>query len=133
MKKITGIVFVLCGLICVSTTVTYSQVTQASQQVETKQADVNNDGKPDVTYYSDGKYVAKVEADTNYDGKPDVIMHLKDGKLESAEADTDYNGTTDKKFTDTSEFKKWVNENNPDFDKHLNRVDWQFNSIAVRF
>lgn len=103
----------------------YAQATSASQILQTKTIDLNNDGNPDVTYYHDGKYVAKAEADTNYDGKPDVTVYTKDGKFESAEADTDYDGTPDKKFSDVAEFNEWLNKNDPDFEKYLNQPDWE--------
>ncbi len=112
----------------------YSGYTQtapepATVSMQTKTVDVNKDGKPDVTYYGDGKYVTEVQADTNYDGKSDVVVHLKDGKFQSAEADTDYNGTMDKKFSDVKEFNQWLNKNNPAFEEELNRPDWQFNLL----
>ena len=75
MKKISLIAVILLFLFCLNSGSVYPQVTSASKKVETKTADVNKDGKPDVTYYSDGEHVAKVEADTNYDGKPDVIIN----------------------------------------------------------
>lgn len=100
---------------------------QAKTQVKT--VDVNKDGKHDITYHSDGKYVSKIEADTNYDGKPDVTVRLKDGKFHSAEADTDHDGKTDKKFTSAGDFNKWLNENNPDFNDKLDKADWQFDML----
>lgn len=102
-------------------------INMPTQQAKT--ADVNKDGAPDVTYYREGKYVSKVEADTNYDGTPDIVVNIKDGKFDSAEADVDYDGKTDKKFNNAAEFKKWVNENRPDFEDQLNRPDWQFDLI----
>lgn len=100
-----------------------------NNEKETKSFDVNNDGSPDVTYFGDGQYVAKVEADTNYDGRPDVVIRTKDGKFESAEIDTDYDGKTDKKISSASEFNKWVNENNPDFSDTLNKSIWPVDLI----
>lgn len=101
----------------------------AQETAQIKTVDVNNDGAPDVTYYSDGAYVSKIEADTNYDGTPDVTVNLKDGKFESAEADTDYNGSVDKKFNNASEFSSWVNENHPDFNDKLNKANFQFDLL----
>lgn len=126
MGKIGIAVVSLWVFLCINTYTAYSQDTAASTDAAAKTLDVNNDGAPDVNYYSDGKYVTRAEADTNYDGKPDVIVHTKDGKFDSAEVDTDYDGTTDKKFTDTESFNKWLNENKPDFNDKLNRADWQF-------
>ena len=96
-----------------------------------KTCDMNNDGKPEVTYYSDkdGKYVTKVEADTNSDGKPEIVEHIKDGKFESAEVDTNNDGKMEKKFTKKSEFDKWLNENNPDYKDKLDQPDWTFDKI----
>ena len=104
----------------------YSQVplVPAPAQVQVKTVDVNRDGKPDVTYYHDGKNVTKVEADTNYDGKPDVTVNVKDGKFESAEADTNYDGKPEKKFSSSKEFNEWVNRERPEFRESLNRPDW---------
>jgi hypothetical protein len=129
MKKSAGIIFVLSGLVCISTAVGYSQVTAASQKLETKQVDVNKDGKPDVTYYHDDKEIKKVEADTNFDGKPDVTIHTKDGKFESAEADTDYDGKADKKFNNDKEFKEWLNRDNQAFKDSLGWSDWSLGKI----
>jgi len=94
-----------------------------------KTADVNNDGNPDVTYYTDGKFVSKIEADTNYDGKTDVVVNLKDGKFQSAEADADHNGTMETRFNNLADFNKWVNRNDPAFSKKLNRPDWSVGSL----
>ena len=130
MKKAGISVVLLLVFFYLSMHSAYPQaVTAATKKVQTKTADVNKDGRPDVTYYSDGKYANKIEADTNYDGKPDMIVHTKDGKFESAEADTDYNGTMDKKFSDVKEFNKWLNEKHPDFKDKLNRADWRFDAI----
>ena len=129
MKKFSIIVVLALVFFCINIHSGYSQAaTAASKKVKTKSVDVNKDGKPDVTYYStsDGKYVSKAEADTNYDGRPDVIVHTKDGKFASAEADTDYDGKMDKKFTNESQFKKWVNEDRPGFNDQLNRANWDF-------
>lgn len=95
----------------------------------TREYDVNHDGTADVTYFSDGEYVTKVEADTNYDGVPDVTVNIKDGQFESAEADTDFNGTPDTKFTNAAEFNNWLNDNRPDFSNALGKTDWQFNLL----
>jgi len=125
--KSFGIVFVIAlVLFCAKCYLAYSEVVPAYNIIQTTTVDVNKDGKPDVTYYGEGKYVTRVEADTNYDGKPDVVMHIKDGKFESAEADTNYDGKTDKKFTDANAFNKWLNKHKPDFEDKLNRPDWRF-------
>ncbi len=126
MKNICAIVILLLFFSCVNTYSGYAQATTAPKEITTKTYDVNKDGKPDVTYYSDGKYVAKAEADTNYDGKPDVTVFTKDGKFESAQVDTDYNGTADKQINDVKEFNKWLNRNHPDFNDRLNKDDWRF-------
>ena len=126
MKKISGIIIFLFCLVLNSA---YSQQTVAPVQPATKTVDVNKDGKPDVTYYSDGKYVNKIEADTNYDGKPDVVVHLKDGKFQSAEADTNYDGKPEKKFDNAAEFNAWVNKNKPDFKDNLDKPDWRFDLL----
>lgn len=123
MNKISlGIIFLLI-LFSVNVYLGYAAAPPPAK-LQTMTADVNNDGKPDVTYHHDGKHVTKVEADTNYDGKPDVTVNLKDGKFESAQADTDYNGETDKKFSSASDFNKWLNGEHPDFQDKLNRANW---------
>ncbi len=129
MKKISFTVVSLLAFFCINIYPAYSQEAPVSAGTIAKAYDVNNDGAPDVSYYSDGKYVTRAEADTNYDGKPDVIVHTKDGKFDSAEADTDYDGKPDTKFTDTESFNKWLNENKPDFNDKLNRADWQLDLI----
>jgi major membrane immunogen (membrane-anchored lipoprotein) len=131
MGKISIIVILLLVFFSAFIYLAYSQLpaTPGSAGQQTKTVDANKDGATDVTYYSDGKYVSKIEADSNYDGKPDITVNLKDGKFESAEADTDYDGKPDKKFSDVAEFNKWLNENNPDFQDKLNRPDWQFDLL----
>lgn len=131
MEKLGMIPVLLAFLFFINGCSGYSGVTSASKAPQTKTADVNKDGKPDVTYYSDGKYAAKIEADTNFDGKPDVVVHTKDGKFESAEADTNYDGKPDKKFTDAKAFNKWLNDSHSDFNDKLNRSDWDF--AMIRF
>jgi hypothetical protein len=102
-----------------------------AQRGAVETVDVNNDGKPDIKYYSDGQYVSKAELDTNYDGKTDVVMNLKDGKFQSAEADTDYNGTMDKKFDNLAAFNAWLNKDNPEFFKKMSRNDWAFGYMEI--
>ncbi|MDD4895041.1 MAG: hypothetical protein PHW54_07010 [Candidatus Omnitrophica bacterium] len=125
MKNISVLVVILLVLFLMGGRLGYSQLAPAPQGAAPKTYDVNSDGKPDVIYHGDGKYVSKVEADTNYDGRPDVVVHIKDGKFESAEVDTDYDGKTDKKFNDAPSFNKWVNENKPGFNDKLNKTDWR--------
>ena len=125
MKKIGSVVVFLFVLFCLTINLSFAQPALTPTATVVKTADVNKDGTPDITYYGEGKYVTRADADTNYDGKPDIVVHAKDGKFESAEVDTNYDGTPDKKFTDVSEFNKWLNENNPDFDKYLNQPDWE--------
>lgn len=122
MKKTMAIV--LFSLL-LNSSLALSQVVAPRQTPGMNSMDMNRDGKPDIIYYDEGKYIIKVEGDTNYDGKPDVIVHVKDGKFESAEVDTDYDGTPDKKFTDVGSFSKWLNENRPDWQDKLNRPDWE--------
>ncbi|MFA5286824.1 MAG: DUF6802 family protein [Candidatus Omnitrophota bacterium] len=92
--------------------------------LQSKTVDINKDGKPDVTYQQAEEFATKVEADTNYDGKPDVVVYVENGKFDSAEVDTDYDGKVDKQFNDSAQFKKWVNENRPDFNDSLGWDDW---------
>ena len=92
--------------------------------LQSKAIDVNKDGKPDVAYQQVEDFATKVEADTNYNGKPDVVVYVENGKFDSAEVDTDYDGKTDKQFNDPAQFKKWVNENRPDFNNSLGWDDW---------
>ncbi|MDD5165899.1 MAG: hypothetical protein PHQ57_00710 [Candidatus Omnitrophica bacterium] len=126
-KEASAAIIFLFALFCLNIYSGYCQV-QVTPAIpakgEIKTFDVNKDGNPDVTYYTDGKYVTKAEADTNYDGKPDVVVYTKDGKFESAEVDTNYDGKTEKKFSDVKAFNEWLNENSPDFNDHLNRPDW---------
>jgi len=124
MKKISLVFIIIAVFSCTYILLGNAQDAQGPEKQETKSFDVNNDGRADLTYYGDGKYVTKIEADTNYDGRPDVVVHTKDGKFESAEIDTDYDGKMDKKISSAGEFDKWVNENKPDFNDKLNKPLW---------
>jgi uncharacterized protein YdeI (BOF family) len=129
-KLVTAAVLIIAGCSIFGLAVAQVEVTLPPQpQPEVKSVDINKDGKTDVNYYREGDFVGKAEADTHNDGTPDIIVHTKDGKFESAEVDTDNDGTPDKKFTDQGEFTKWVNENNPDYEKELNRPDWQWKLV----
>ena len=127
--RIFGIIFLTAGLFCLGIYPAYCAGHAVGPQPQTKSVDVNKDGKPDVVYYGEGKYVRKVEADTNFDSKPDIVVHTKDGKFDSADVDTDYNGTYDKKFTSQTEFIKWINQKRPDFIGPLGIHDWQMDLI----
>jgi hypothetical protein len=127
MKKL--IVLILSGLFCSVFYAGYAEVAPLASQAGVKTVDMNKDGNPDVIYYSDGRYVGKVEADTNYDGKPDITMHIKGGKFESAEIDTNHDGKPEKKISDVAEFNKWLNDNEPDYYDSLNQPDWQFDLL----
>lgn len=111
------------GVICLLFILSAAVILSGCRKTST--CDVNRDGKPDVTYYSEGEYISKVEADTNYDGKTDVIVNIKDGKFHSAEADTDHNGTVDEKFTSRSSFVNWLNADSPEFKDKLDKTDWR--------
>jgi len=131
MNKV--VIFVMCFLLFFAVGLSYSQevklpsaITVNPSVAQTKTLDINKDGVPDVIYYRDGGFIDKVEADTNYDGRHDVLVNVKDGKFESAEVDFDYDGKPDKKFTDQEAFKKWLNENRPDFKDALDKADWRF-------
>ncbi len=125
MKK-TGIILTVMSLFfCVAVYMAYSQCPPVTSE---QKIDVNKDGKPDVTYYSEGKYVTRAEADTIADSKPDIIVHAKDGKFQSAEADTDNDGKADKNFNDLKSFDEWLTATHPDFDRTLNRGDWEMQS-----
>ena len=113
-------------MLCLNINLAYSQLAMAPAQMEIRTVDVNKDGKPDVFYYRDGKYIGKIEADTNYDGKPDIVIKTKDGKFDSAQVDTDYDGKMDKTFTNQDEFKRWVNAHKPEFKDKICLDDWQF-------
>jgi len=106
-----------------------NSVAQNQFTPQIKSLDINKDSRPDITYFGGEKFVNKVEADTNYDGKNDILVHIKDGKFESAEADLDYDGKPDKKFDDQDAFKKWLNENRPDFKDALDKADWRFDLL----
>jgi len=130
LLKNTGITVILSLVfLCINTYSSHCEVPVTGVVTVIKTLDVNKDGKPDVIYQGDGKYVTKVEADTNFDGKPDITVHVKEGKFESAEVDTNYDGKIEKKFTDVKEFNKWLNQNHPDFNDKLNRRDWKFNAL----
>jgi hypothetical protein len=136
MKKLNSIFIFLLSLSFVTIYLGYAQSAPLANPPvnqpcngDIKTCDVNHDGKSDVTYYSDGKYVTKVEADTNSDGKPEIVEHIKDGKFESAEVDTNNDGKMEKKFTNKSEFNKWLNENSPDYKDKLDQPDWTFEAI----
>jgi len=125
MKGISGVVIVLLVFFCLNVNLGYcGGLPLDSIEAVTKTVDINKDGKPDVTYYSDGKYIARAEADTNYDGKPDVVVYAENGKFKSAEVETNYDGKPDKKFDNSAQFKKWVNENHPDFNDSLGWDDY---------
>lgn len=118
--KINMFVFCLAILmLCSASKFSFGQSVATVPELSTKTLDINKDGKADVTHYHDGKNVTKAEADTNYDGKPDITVYTENGKFKSAEVDTDYDGTPDKKFSSSSEFNKWLNENHPDFNDSL--------------
>jgi hypothetical protein len=135
MKKIDIVVALALVLSCVSVYLAYSQNAPVTKAQDTKAkeiiktVDINNDGKPEVTYYCDGKYVTRAEADTNADCKPEIVVNLKDGKFKSAEAVTGKDGKTKTTFTDVKKFDDWLNETHPDFDRTLNRGDWSQESI----
>jgi len=122
MRKVFIIVMGLLLINCGAGTA-FAQTAAPANPAGVKQVDINGDGTADVTYHHDGANIHKVEADTNNDGKADVIVNKKDGKFESAEVDTDYDGTSDKKFTDATEFNKWLNENRPGFNDALSPGD----------
>ena len=104
---------------------------QARAKSETKEADVNHDGKADVVYYDDGQDAVTAEADTDYDGKPDVTVHARNGKFESAEVDRNHDETAEKKFENAQDFSEWVNANYPAFDNTLDRENWEFGLIKA--
>ena len=126
MKKMSVAAFALLALVFMNVSLAHSQDVAPDKTAKTKTVDVNKDGTPDVTYYSeDGKNVTKAEADTNYDGKPDVVVNVKDGNFQSAEIDTDHNGSMDKEIQDATQFKQWINTNRPEFKETIGRSDWQ--------
>ncbi len=96
----------------------------AACKSKTETRDVNKDGKPDVIYYHDGERINTIHADTNYDGAHDITVHIENGKFKEAQIDSDYDGVVDKRFDDAAQFKKWVNENRPDFNDSLGWDDY---------
>ena len=128
MKRIFLIIAMALVLSCAAVYLVYAQGPAAA--VKTKAVDIDNDGKADVTYYSDGEQVTKAQADTNKDGKPDVTVDIKDGKFKSAEVDTNNDGKAEKNFNDLKSFDNWLNENHPDYDRTLNRGDWSMESVG---
>ncbi len=131
MRKITITVILLIVFLSLNSYLCYcEELVSPLMKPEVRTLDLNKDGKPDVTYYSnDGKNVTKVEADTNFDGKPDIKVNVKDGKFNSAEVDTNYDGKIEKKFTTSTDFGKWLNKNHPDLNDKLNRPDWTFKAL----
>jgi len=129
MRKIIGYIIVPI-VFCLFPSFGYSEANTPVLQMEIKTTDINQDGKPDVRYYRDGKYVGKVEVDTNYDGKPDVVIVTKDGKFVSAEVDTDFDGKPDKKFSDVAAYNRWLKTLPPDFQNKLDRADWQWDLMT---
>lgn len=123
-NRIISVTVFVAMIFCLGICSVYAQEASSVQALETKTVDINKDGKPDVTYYHDGKNVTKAEADTNYDGKPDVTVYTEDGKFKSAEADTNYDGKTDKEFTDVKKFNEWLNKDNAEFRDSLTWDDW---------
>lgn len=122
MKKVIFGIIMLFAVFCLN--VSLAQAMGQTAQKPTKTEDVNKDGKPDVSYYGDGKTTTRIEADTNYDGQPDVVVNTKEGNFQSAEIDTDHNGSLDTTITDASQFKQWINTNRPEFKQTLGRSDW---------
>lgn len=127
MKNSSAWVFIGLAFFLLSVNLGCSHIAPKQQMTVAGTADINKDGRPDVTYYKEGEYISKVEADTNYDGRPDVTVRTRGGKFESAEVDKDYNGTVDERFEDVKEFNKWLNKNHPDFNDKLNKPDWRVN------
>ena len=126
MRKACRIVVVLMTVFCLNVFLACAAAPAPDKAAQTKTADVNKDGKPDVTYHSnDGKNVTKIEADTNYDGKTDVIVNTKDGNFQSAQIDTDNNGSMDTEINDAAQFKQWINTNRPEFKETIGRSSWQ--------
>jgi hypothetical protein len=117
MRKGSFLIIVLFAVFCMNVSLVHAMAPGPEKAV--KAVDVNKDGTPDVVYFGDGKNITRIEADTDYDGQPDVVVNAKDGKFQSAEIDTDKNGSLDKKIMDDAQFKKWVNENSPDFRESL--------------
>ena len=126
MKNIVLVTVIVAVFCCLNIYLSYAEGVLVPPPGEIQTFDVNYDGKPDVTYHGDGKYVTKVEADTNFDGKPDITIQTKEGKFASAEIDTNYDGKADKKITDVKEFNQWVNKNHPQFNDTLKMDDGIF-------
>lgn len=125
-----GIIMAGALLFCLAVHPLYLEAAEDVPPAEqAKTADINKDGKADVTYYHDGEHINKVEADTDYDGKPDVVIYAEDGDFKSAEADTDYDGKPDKKFSDPAAFKEWLNKDRPAFKEALGWDDWSYAMI----
>lgn len=62
---------------------------------ETRTADRNNDGKPDVWIIRDEKGARTTKADLNFDGNPDMYTYYKDNRRVKLEIDIDYDGKLD--------------------------------------
>jgi hypothetical protein len=120
MKEVLIALFVW-GVVCLGAYPIYAQEVPTATALKTSEIDVNKDGHPDITYYSDTSNIVKIEADTNYDGKPDVTVYTENGKLKSAEADTNYDGIVEEKFSDATGFNDWLNKNKSDFKDLLNQ------------
>lgn len=116
MKRLKDLLILVTAVFCLGTC--------ASCNPGPKTIDVNQDGKPDVIYHHDGENIHKIQADTNYDGTHDITVHIEDGKFKEAHIDADHDGTTDKVIKDPVQFKKWVNDNRPDFNEHLGWDDY---------
>jgi len=122
--KGTGITVVFMFILfCLNVCLGCAQTAPIVTAPAPRTADVNKDGKPDITYHSDGKNVTKIEADTNLDGKPDVTVNLKDGKFESAEIDANQDGKVEKRYYDSNSFNEWINDNHPEFHDDLYFAD----------
>jgi len=126
MKKVCVLIIIFMVFFYLNITMVYSQSKVVPATMQTKEVDIDRDGDPDVTYYHDGKNISKAEADTNEDGKPDITVYAEDGKFKSAEADTNYDGKPDKTFSNTAEFNKWLNVNNPEYKDSLGWSDWTY-------
>lgn len=131
MKRMIFCFIVFLAVFCMNASLCFAMGRAPEKPMHT--ADINKDGKADVSYYGDGKNVTRIEADTNYNGQPDVVVNVKEGKFESAEVDTDHNGSLDKKFNDATQFKQWVNESRPEFKQTIGRDNWFLNPSAQGF
>jgi hypothetical protein len=97
MKKIVGLILLLCLMSMLSVLVDVSAETGVREVRPKKvQKDTTGDGKVDrVEYYDETGSILKIEADSSGDGQLDEWVYYDNGVLIRAEKDTTGDGNPD--------------------------------------